>query len=55
MSISDSKYCILVIPYPTFMTHINFDAKAKLPEKGSVKDSYWDGLVMRMDTHLDHT
>lgn len=54
-SISDTKYCILVIPYPTFMMHFNFGAKAKLSEKGSMKVSYWDGLVIRMDAHLDHT
>lgn len=55
MSISDSKYCILVIPCPTFMKHFNFDAKAKLSVKGSMTVTYWDGLVMRMDTHLDQT
>lgn len=53
--LSNLFQCILVTPYPTFVRHINFDAKAKLSEKCSIKVSYWGGLVMRMETHLDHT
>lgn len=46
---------LLVIWYPTFMKHVNFDAKAQLSVKGSMNVSYCGGLVMRMDTHLDQT
>lgn len=46
---------LVVIPYPTFMKHINFDAKAQLSVKGSMESNCCGGLVMRMDTHLDQT
>lgn len=46
---------LIVISYPTFMKHINFDAKAQLSVKGSVTSNCYGGLVIRMDTHLDQT
>jgi len=49
------RQCLLVISYPTFKKHINFDAKAQLSVKWSMKVSYCSGLVMRMGTHLDQT